>query len=42
MCHKVFSEESFKLKYFLDRNKTQEMCDKAADNFVPTLKSAPD
>ena len=26
------------LKYYLDRYKTQKMCDKAVDAFLPTLK----
>ena len=30
------------LKYCLDRCKTQEMCDKAVDFFLPTLKFASD
>ena len=41
MCDKVFSEDSFKLKNCLDRYKTQEMCDDAVDNFLPTLKFVP-
>ena len=42
MCDRAFSEDPFILKYFLDRYKTQEMCDIAVDNFLPTLKFAPD
>ena len=30
------------LKYCLDRYKTQEMCDKAVDNFLSALKFVPD
>ena len=30
------------LKYFLDRYKPQEMCDKPVDAFLPTLKLVPD
>ena len=30
------------LKYCLDRYKTQEMCDKAVDEFLPALKFVPD
>ena len=39
---KTFSEDSFMLKYCLDRYKTQEIRDKAIDNFLPTLKFVPD
>ena len=38
MCDKTFSEDPFMLKYCLDRYKAQGMCDKAVDNFLPTLK----
>ena len=41
MCEKAFSEDSFMLKYCLDRYKTQEMHDKAVNNFLPTLKFVP-
>ena len=30
------------LKYCLDRYKAQEMCDRAVDAFLPTLKLVPD
>ena len=30
------------LKYSLDRYKTQELCDKAVDAFLPALKFVPD
>ena len=30
------------VKYCLDRYKTQEMCDKASDAFLPTLNSIAD
>ena len=30
------------LKHCLDRYKTQEMCDKAVSDFLPTLNSVPD
>ena len=30
------------LKYCLDRQKIQEMCDKTVDDFVPALKLIPD
>ena len=42
MCDKAFPEDSFILKYCLDRYKTQEMSDKAVDNFSSTLKFVPD
>ena len=35
---KVVSKEPFMLKYYLDKYKTQEMCDKAVDVCLPTLK----
>ena len=40
MCDKVASKEPFMLtKYYLDEyNKAQEMCDKADNAFLPTLK----
>ena len=38
MCDKVVSEDPFILKCCLDRYKTQEICNKAADAFLPTLK----
>ena len=37
MCKVVF-KGPFMIIYCLDRNQTQEMCDKAADAFLPTLK----
>ena len=39
---KVVSKEPFMLKYCLDKYKTQEMCDKAVDAFLPALKFVPD
>ena len=42
MCDKVVSEDSFMLKYCLSRYKTQEMCDKGVDDFLPALKFVPD
>ena len=42
MCDKAFSEESFILKCCLDRYKTQKICAKSVDNFLPTLKFVPD
>ena len=42
MCDKAFFEDPFMLKYCLDRYKTQEMCGKAVDDFLPTLKFVPD
>ena len=38
LVDKAFSEDSFLLKYYLYRYKTQKMCDKVVDNFLPTLK----
>ena len=37
MCKVVF-KGLFMIVYCLDKNQTQEMCDKAADAFLPTLK----
>ena len=42
MCHEAFCENTFMLKYCIDRYKTQEMCDKAVDDFLPTLKFVTD
>ena len=42
MCDKVVSEESCMLKYCVDRYKTQEMRDKAADACLEVLKFVPD
>ena len=37
MCDKTFSKDAFMLKCCLDRCKTQEMCVKAVDGYLPTL-----
>ena len=37
MCDKTFSKDPFMLRYCLDTCKTQEMCVKAADDYLPTL-----
>ena len=42
MCDKSFFEDPFMLKNYYDRYKTQEMRDKAVDNFMPFLKFVPD
>ena len=42
MCDKVVSEDSFQLKHFHDRYKTQEMCNKPVNGFLPGLKFVPD
>ena len=42
MCDKVVFKDPFMLKYCFDRYKTQEMCDKAVDVFLATLKFIPD
>ena len=36
MSDKDVSEERFMIKYCLDRNKIQEICDKAVDVCLPT------
>ena len=42
MCDEAFSIDPFILKYYLDRYKSQEMCDKAVYNFLPTTTFIPD
>ena len=42
MCGKVVTKDLFMLKYCLDKYKTQEVCDKAVDSVLPTLKFFPD
>ena len=42
MCEKMVSEDPFNLKYCHDRCKTQKMCDKAADGFLPALRFVAD
>ena len=42
MFDKAFPEDPLMLKYYLDRHKTQEMCGKAVDDFLPTLKFVAD
>ena len=42
MCDKAVSNNSFMLKYCLDRNKTEEMYDKAIDALLPALKFVSD
>ena len=36
------SNYHFRLKYCLNKNKTQEVCDKAVDDFLAALKFVPD
>ena len=38
MYDKALSKDLFMLKYYHDRYKTQEICDKAVDDFLPALK----
>ena len=42
MCDRTISEDSFMLVYFLDKYKTQIMCDKAVDDCLSALKLIPD
>ena len=42
MCNKAVSENPFMLKYCHDKYKTQEICDKVADDFLTALKFVPD
>ena len=37
-CDKAVSEDPFMPKYWLDRYKTQEICDKVFDDFLPALE----
>ena len=41
MGEKFVSDNHFELKYCHDRYKTQEMCNKAVDDFLPALKFVP-
>ena len=38
---KIVSEDPFQLKYCHDSYKTQELCNKVVDNFLPALKFVP-
>ena len=38
MCRKAVSDDSFVLKYYINRYETQEMCDKAVAGFLLALK----
>ena len=42
MCDKAVSNDLFMIKYCLGRYKTQEICDKAVNDFLPALKLVPD
>ena len=42
MHDKIVSDDPSKLKYCHDRYKTQEMCNKAVQDFLPALKFVPD
>ena len=42
MCGRTISDDSFQLIYIPDQYKTQQMCDKAVDDFLPTLNFVPD
>ena len=42
MCDNIVSEDTFMLKYYPDRYKTQETCDKADDACLQALKFSPD
>ena len=41
MCIKIVSDDTFKLKYCHGRHKTQDICNKAVDYFLPALKFVP-
>ena len=38
MLCRSFGKDHFMLKHCLNRHKAQELCDKAVDDFLPTLK----
>ena len=38
MCHKIIPDDLFKLEYCQDKYKTQRICNKAADYFLPALE----
>ena len=42
MYAKIISDDSFSLKYVPDQYKTEQMFDKAIDDFLPTLNFVPD
>ena len=42
MCDKIISENPVSLRYVLDQYKTQQMCSKAVDDCLTTLKLIPD
>ena len=42
MCDRGVSEDSFLIVYCSDQYKTQQMCDKAADDSLAALKLIPD
>ena len=42
MCNKVVFEERFVLKYFLQRDEIQKLCDKTVDVCISALKFIPD
>ena len=41
MCDKAVSKNSFMLEYCHEKYKTQEICDKVVDDFLPVLKFVP-
>ena len=41
MCDKAVSKDLFMLKYCLNRQKIQKICDKAVDDILLALKFAP-
>ena len=42
MCDRVVSEDCFSIRYVPDQYKTQEMCNKAIDDFLSALKFVSD
>ena len=42
MCNSIISEDPFSIRYVPGQYKTQQMCDKAVDDCLATLKLVPD
>ena len=42
MCDQIVFDDLFMLKYCRDRYKTQKMCGKAVDDFLPAVNFAGD
>ena len=42
MIKRVVEKEPFMLKYIIDKYKTQQVCDKAVDAYLPALQTVTD